>query len=98
MGRYSRKSWIALVFFVAQASPSVTLSASAQWNIVATYAVPPALKYGAMQYKDGILWAGSTALVCSLDSGKTWKPTTFPGSVIYDISFANRRFGVIATQ
>jgi len=99
MGLHSRKLWIALVFLcMAQASPPATLSAWAQWNIVAPNAVPAVLKYGAMQYKDGILWAGSTALVFSLDSGKTWEPTSFPGSVIYDIFFANRRFGVIATQ
>ncbi|HEX5316434.1 MAG TPA: hypothetical protein VFX22_07275, partial [Candidatus Kapabacteria bacterium] len=98
MSKYSRRSWIALLFFVAQAFPPVALSANAQWNIVAATVVPAAAKYGAMQYKDGILWAGSTALVFSSDSGRSWHPTSYPGSAIDEISFANRRFGVVASE
>ncbi len=82
---------IAASFFAA--------SASAQWINVAPNLVRGADFAGAMQFRDGIVWAGANALWSSTDSGTSWRPSSaFPYSSIKDIAFLDRKIGLVATD
>ncbi len=52
-----------------------------------------------IHYRDGILWAGTTVLYSSVDSGVTWvQNTTFPtGTTICEINFLDKNNGVVGT-
>ncbi|HEY3876513.1 MAG TPA: YCF48-related protein [Candidatus Kapabacteria bacterium] len=76
-------------------------SASAQWRNIAPNALAPKdarnRAGGAIEYRDGMLWAGYTMLSKSSDSGKTWVTVQRPvNSEILDIQFFNRDTGLVA--
>ncbi|HJW28353.1 MAG TPA: YCF48-related protein, partial [Saprospiraceae bacterium] len=76
-------------------------AAPAQWKNLAPNLVRAHQYYGAMHYKDGIIWAGSEDLWSSKDTGKTWTRVSsffIPGDVIRDIAFSDRNIGVICTN
>lgn len=63
--------------------------------------------YGALHYKDGILWAGWEELWFSRDTGKTWTKTALsklsvvnntPISRIQNISFLDRFSGIVCAE
>src|SRR5947207_661134 len=69
----------------------------AQWTNVAP-GIIAGNTYGALIYKDGMLWAGHSQLYSSPDSGKTWTRNSFSGGTIQDIQFYDRFTGIISTQ
>jgi photosystem II stability/assembly factor-like uncharacterized protein len=78
-----------------------TEGAWGQWRILAPVVVPR-YSWGAMEYKDGIIWAGGTDLIYSPDTGKNWYTTNFtagniPYGGILDISFLDQNTGVVST-
>ncbi len=74
-------------------------STSAQWKNVAPGLVAGAKFGGAMQYRDGIVWAGGDNLFRSIDSGKTWQRSgNFANANITDIAFFDRLNGLVSTQ
>src|SRR5579883_103079 len=75
-----------------------THTARGQWHVIAPNALTPTNDYGAMCYKDGIIWAGWTNLLRSDDSGKTWKTLNFPTTYIYDIRFFDALHGIIGCK
>jgi photosystem II stability/assembly factor-like uncharacterized protein len=86
-----------LLFFVADSS-CIVGDACAQWNNVTPNLLKGADTVSAMQFRDGIVWAGSSNLYSSPDSGKTWLPcVAFPTSHISDISFYDKLRGLVAT-
>ena len=90
----SRKSVLLISMCLAAASGI----ARAQWKVVAPNSLVPDKSFGAMYFKDGILWAGWSILLRSTDSGRTWTNINFPGEEINDISFANKNTGIITTK
>src|SRR5256885_13924087 len=78
---------------VAAAVPSYAQLKNVAPNVL------PVSDYGALCYKDGVLWAGGDALVLSSDLGITWRSVpSFPGRAVKDISFADKLHGVIGTE
>ena len=75
-------------------------SSGAQWKNVAPNLIHQADQFGAMQFRDGIVWAGGDqSLWSSTDGGLTWtKNTAFPGAQIKDIVFYNKSIGLVATK
>src|SRR5437870_5959286 len=80
--------------------------ASAQWkkiaaNLITTYPNTGYKnhEYGAIHFKDGMLWAGWKDLQFSSDLGKTWQQSTINigGDIITDINFYDRLNGLVAT-
>jgi photosystem II stability/assembly factor-like uncharacterized protein len=78
--------------------------ARGQWRIVAPNLLPhyPGFgptPYGAIHFKNGIIWAGSgiSGLVFSDDTGKTWKQSSLPNGGVVDISFYDRDTGIVST-
>jgi len=55
--------------------------------------------FGAIHFKNGVLWAGWLDLWSSLDSGKTWQKNnlSIPGDVITDINFYDKMHGLVST-
>ncbi len=87
--------WSFIVFI-----PLVGLSSAshAQWTNVRPNLLQATDTIGAMQFKDGIVWAGGNQLWFSPDSGKTWKRSmAFPADSISDIAFYDRLHGLVAT-
>ena len=81
-----------LVFFAEQ-------DVCGQWVNVAPGLLPKSTEFGAMCFKNGILWAGNTELWKSQDTGKTWMRSNFPTtSIITDISFFDILTGVVSTE
>ncbi len=71
----------------------------AQWTNVAPNLVKGAPFIGAMQFKDGIVWAGANSLLYSPDSGTSWKQSTnLPAAKIADIAFYDKLHGLVATE
>jgi len=84
--------------FLALLSVALSTPAFAQWQNVGPN-VLPAGDYGALAYRDGILWAGGDALVMSNDLGKSWSAvSSFPGRAVKDISFCDKLHGVVGTE
>ena len=75
-------------------------AAGAQWKNIAPNWVHQGSMCGAMQYRDGIVWAGGDrSLWSSRDVGLTWQQSTsFPVAKIFDIDFYNRFVGLVATD
>ncbi len=74
-------------------------SASGQWKNVAPNLLDGTGFYGAMQFRDGIVWAGAESLWSSTDLGATWRQSVnFANAEINDIAFFDRRNGLVATQ
>jgi len=89
---------------------AVTSNLPAQWKKVANALVYPYMgnfanpEYGAIHFKDGVLWAGwqddGTGLLrSSSDTGKTWQKINlgFNGEIITDINFYDKLNGLAAT-
>jgi photosystem II stability/assembly factor-like uncharacterized protein len=72
-------------------------SAFGQWQVVAANAMTQNSYYGAIHFRDGIVWAGGVGqLIYSLDSGRTWVPTNWADSGIRDIAFFDKDTGIVA--
>jgi photosystem II stability/assembly factor-like uncharacterized protein len=99
------KSSIRIVLFLMIAMLSAQTRICAQWvkiagNLVATYEGNfPNHEYGAIHFKNGVLWAGWSNLWSSTDSGTTWKKSNINinGGVITDINFFDRLNGLFST-
>jgi photosystem II stability/assembly factor-like uncharacterized protein len=74
-------------------------SASAQWTNVAPGLLGNDPSYGAMQYRDGVVWAGFADLWSSVDLGVTWKKVASfpPADTITDIAFYDNLTGLVST-
>ncbi len=72
----------------------------AQWTNIAPDLVPAGAGFsGAMQFNDGIVWAGGSTLWSSRDSGKTWQQSkALPEAQIADIAFYDQLHGLVATE
>lgn len=70
----------------------------AQWEIVAPELTGPAISFygvfGCMEYKDGVLWAGSISIHKSLDTGKTWVPASDTLGEVRSLRFFDKNIGV----
>jgi photosystem II stability/assembly factor-like uncharacterized protein len=100
MRTVSRWSLLGLIPLLMSAGISCIVGdACAQWTNVAPNLVPGAPFIGAMQFKDGIVWAGAYSLWYSPDTGKTWKQSAnFPSANIADIAFYDKLHGLVATE
>jgi|GEM_PF-1831694 len=93
MKAFNGRSLLAMTF-VLLAAP-----ANAQWKNVAPNLVPQGPQRGAMQFRDGVVWTGSTTLWSSHDKGQTWQQSlAFPASKIFDIAFFDKLNGLVATE
>jgi photosystem II stability/assembly factor-like uncharacterized protein len=93
MRTYSR--WSLVVLIPLLCIPGLS---RAQWNIAAPALLKATDTVGAMQFHDGIVWAGGNTLWSSLDSGKTWQQNVaFPTASISDIAFYDKLHGMVAT-
>jgi len=73
-------------------------SASAQWSVVAPKLLGIDTEYGAMQFRDGVVWAGCSNLWSSKDSGMTWQEiNNFSQDMITDIAFYDKVTGLVCT-
>lgn len=93
------RSWSLLILgallCVALASPP----ADGQWKNVAPGLVAGTEFGGAMQFRDGIVWAAGDNVWRSIDSGKSWQRSgNFVNANINDIAFFDKRNGLIATE
>src|SRR4029077_11445156 len=92
MKRFSGRSL--LVLFVLLYAGSAT----AQWNNVAQGLVAGTKYGGAMQYRDGVVWAGGDDVYRSTNSGMTGQESgNFADANINDIVFFDKLHGLIAT-
>src|SRR2546425_7572760 len=92
-----RANWLGAVLGLCL----LVTNATAQWSIIAPRVLTPGV-FGAIYFKDGVLWAGMKNVVYSKDTGKTWKTAGFTSTVsiyddICDMSFLNRDTGIIST-
>ncbi|MDP4230152.1 MAG: T9SS type A sorting domain-containing protein [Bacteroidota bacterium] len=75
-----------------------------QWTLIAPNRVlplaSPTAEWGAIDYKDGILWVGWQDLWFSPDSGKTWQKSNIPlaNSAITNIDFFDNSSGIVSTN
>lgn len=73
--------------------------AFAQWEIVAPELTGPPTSFycvfGCMEYKEGIVWAGSVSIWKSLDTGKTWLPSSDTLGEVRSLTFFNRDIGAV---
>jgi photosystem II stability/assembly factor-like uncharacterized protein len=74
----------------------------AQWSIAAPAVLgAQSPQAGAITYRNGLLWAGTTALWLSADIGTTWtkrSPTLFNGDGIRDVNFYDANTGLVGTE
>ncbi len=100
MRTVSRWSLFGLISLCCFASASCIVGdACAQWTNVAPNLVAGGQFIGAMQFKDGVVWAGANTLWSSSDLGKTWQQSqNFPNAQISDIVFYDKLHGLIATE
>ncbi len=93
MRSVSRWSLVVLIPLLLSAGVS-----RAQWTNVRPNLLHGTDTVGAMQFRDGIVWAGGNNLWSSPDSGKTWQQSlAFPnGDSITDIAFYDRLHGVVS--
>ena len=97
MNTFSWRSLLVLVTFLCVADGFG--NAYAQWNIAAPNLLHGTDTIGAMQFRDGIIWAGGSNLWSSPDSGKTWNPNiAFPTDSVSDIAFYDKMHGMVATE
>jgi photosystem II stability/assembly factor-like uncharacterized protein len=90
--------WALLVLIPLLCIAGVAGDAQAQWTIAAPNLLKATDTTGAMQFHNGILWAGGNELWSSLDSGRTWqKNVAFPNALISDIAFYDKLHGMVAT-
>ncbi len=98
MKNFYRRSLLVLASLPIVAS-FFAASASAQWVNVAPKLIAGANVFGAMQFRDGVVWAGGiSTLWSSTDTGKSWKQSLgFPSLQIWDIAFFDKMNGLVAT-
>ncbi len=93
---------VALSYVALWVAASVLLAptdkAYGQWEIVAPNILSLQATGGAICYSNGILWAGTTNLVYSSDTGKSWEPVDYSGGEIYSIRFFDSLHGIIASS
>lgn len=81
--------------------PLLTLAtgAGAQWKNVAPNLVAGTEFGGAMQFRDGVIWAGGDNLWRSADLGATWRQSgNFRNASINDIAFFDKQNGLLGTD
>jgi photosystem II stability/assembly factor-like uncharacterized protein len=70
---------------------------SAQWEVVAPGLAGPPISYygvfGCMEYREGIVWAGSICIWKSLDTGKTWTRSSDTLGEVRSLKFFNKDIG-----
>ena len=81
---------IPVVFLLAVVSHSVR----GQWRIVAPNLTPVHTYFGAMCFRDGVVWIANDALYVSTDTGLTWTKKSIPDQP-FDIDFYNPLNGVL---
>ena len=89
IGRMNRVI-IPVVFLLAVVSHSVR----GQWRIVAPNLTPVHTYFGAMCFRDGVVWIANDALYVSTDTGLTWTKKSIPDQP-FDIDFYNPLNGVL---
>jgi photosystem II stability/assembly factor-like uncharacterized protein len=95
----SARGWSLLIFATLLCVALASSPAEAQWKNVAPGLVRGAELGGAMQYRDGIVWAGGDDVYRSTDSGMTWQSSgNFVNANITDIAFFDKLNGLVCTQ
>jgi photosystem II stability/assembly factor-like uncharacterized protein len=77
---------------------SVAASSSAQWTVISNIG-SSGDHFGALCYKDGILWAATNGIYMSTDLGKTW--VTRGGGIsptFYGIDFYDQQIGAVGSN
>lgn len=84
--------------FLVFAMLLIAASASAQWTNIAPGLLGNEPECGAMQYRNGIVWAGYVGLWSSKDGGMTWQNVnSFPSDTVTDIAFYDDQTGLVST-
>jgi photosystem II stability/assembly factor-like uncharacterized protein len=78
----------------------VPVAVFGQWTNVAPRLLGADAEYGAIQFKDGVAWAGLDQVFVSIDTGKTWTITDLPlGSAhVTDIECFDAKTAIVTTD
>jgi photosystem II stability/assembly factor-like uncharacterized protein len=96
MPQMSLKRFVSIVLAMCLAPAAIF----GQWTNVAPRLLGADPEFGAIQFKDGVAWAGLYSVFVSLDSGKTWTITDLPlnNAHVTDIECFDANTAIITTN